>query len=43
MKLDIKDEAFQKAKDFIAKGGELSSIRAKYELTAAALKELQNI
>jgi hypothetical protein len=39
-KLDVKDEAFTKALDFIKKGGSLDSIKNKYELTPEALKQL---
>lgn len=39
-KLDVEDAAFEKAKAFIANGGSLDAIKTKYDLTAAALKEL---
>jgi len=39
-KLDVGDAAFEKAKAFIANGGSLDAIKTKYDLTAAALKEL---
>jgi len=39
-KLDVKDEAFAKALEFIEKGGSLDSIKNKYELTPEALKQL---
>ena len=39
-KLDVGDAAFEKAKAFIASGGSLDAIKTKYDLTAAALKEL---
>ena len=39
-KLDVKDEAFTKALEFIEKGGSLDSIKNKYELTPEALKQL---
>lgn len=39
-KLDVGDPALEKAKAFIANGGSLDAIKTKYDLTAAALKEL---
>lgn len=39
-KLDVNDEAFQKAKQFIASGGSIDTIKTKYELSKEAEKEL---
>ena len=42
-KLDVSDDAFVKAQDFIKKGGNIETIRAKYELTKAAETVLYNL
>jgi hypothetical protein len=41
--LDVKDAAFEKAKDFIVKGGSLDNIKKKYDLTAEAAKILETL
>ena len=41
--LTIKDPAFEKAKDFIAKGGSIDTIKKKYELDAEASKILESL
>lgn len=42
-KLDVSDDAFVKAQDFIKKGGNIETIKAKYELTKAAETVLYNL
>ena len=41
--LTIKDPAFEKAKDFVAKGGSIDTIKKKYELDAEASKILESL
>jgi len=41
--LTVKDPAFEKAKDFIAKGGSIDTIKKKYELDAEASKILESL
>jgi hypothetical protein len=38
-----KDPAFEKAKDFVAKGGSIDTIKKKYELDAEASKILESL
>ena len=42
-KLDVSDSAFVKAQDFIKNGGNIETIKAKYELTKAAETVLYNL
>jgi hypothetical protein len=41
--LTVKDPAFEKAKDFVAKGGSIDTIKKKYELDAEASKILESL
>lgn len=41
--LDIKTEAFDKAVEYIKKGGKLTAIKSKYDVTPKALNELQKL
>lgn len=41
--LTVNDPAFEKAKDFIAKGGSIDTIKKKYELDAEASKILESL
>jgi hypothetical protein len=41
--LTVKDPAFEKAKDFVAKGGSIETIKKKYELDAEASKILESL
>ena len=41
--LTAKDPAFEKAKDFVAKGGSIDTIKKKYELDAEASKILESL
>jgi len=41
--LGIADPAFEKAKDFIAKGGSLDTIKKKYDLSVEAAKILETL
>ena len=41
--LTVKDPAFEKAKDFITKGGSIDTIKKKYELDAEASKILESL
>jgi hypothetical protein len=43
IKLDVKDEAFEKAKIFIAAGGSIDTIKGKYELSKEAEKILTTL
>jgi hypothetical protein len=41
--LTISDPAFEKAKDFVAKGGSIDTIKKKYALDAEASKILESL
>jgi hypothetical protein len=41
--LTVKDPAFEKAKDFVTKGGSIDTIKKKYELDAEASKILESL
>jgi len=41
--LTVKDPAFEKAKDFVAKGGSIDTIKKKYALDAEASKILESL
>jgi hypothetical protein len=41
--LTVKDPAFEKAKEFVAKGGSIDTIKKKYELDAEASKILESL
>jgi hypothetical protein len=42
-KLDVKDPAFEKAKEFVKNGGAIDTIKSKYDLTPEAEKLLTNV
>jgi hypothetical protein len=42
-KLDVKDPAFEKAKDFVKGGGSIDTIRSKYDLTTEAATILSQL
>jgi hypothetical protein len=42
-KLDVKDPAFEKAKDFVKGGGSIDTIKSKYDLTTEATTILSQL